>query len=305
MLAAFQATRPSGYENPLPKAALKSALGEKALAGSTQGDSQTPVFSLGKVQYSPPSVIKSLSVQNNILLLLAETGIVLIDLTNPSQEETLPPPWMPGSKPPEPDQVQIFADPQSQHVVLSVHASAENFYLPLKPPAGQAKQLKPLSKLRGNNITAVSFSAQPTALRDPVSTQDILLGTDEGKIIHTCLDAQESRALPFKSTERFSHTLALPFPEDEPITGLRHFLWEKRVALVVATTTHLYQFVARVNSNKEDPFDALQKTYADGKMLPKTLDLPGDERLAGTLHFSGETSSTLGRPKAVAWCAGQ
>lgn len=314
MLAAFGATRGSGYENAVPKQALASALGDKLLPNKAQDDaSSEPQFSLGRVQYTPPSDIKALQVQNNILVLVTDSAIVIIDLATPSQEETLPPPWRSPQgqqqQPPKADQLRLFLDPQALHAILSVHTTADNYYIPLKPPANsKGKQLKPLPKLKGLNLTAVSFTTSSSFTKvtptDASCSGDVLLATDEGKMIHTLFEAQESRAtLPFKSNERFSHTLSLSLT-DEPITGVRHFLWDRHICLLVTTANQLHQFVAKASSLNQDPFDALQRAFADGRMLPKTLELAGEDAVTTNSQLMFARCSA-GQPQDVAWFAGK
>lgn len=287
----------SAFENPLPSQVLSSTLGETPIPSTSASDHEPP-FSLGQVQYTPPSPIKSLSVQSNLLLLLTATSIVLIDLSKPSQEETLPAPW-PAHSAPEASQLTVFVDPQAQHVLLSVHTTGDNFYLPLKPAAGKARQIKPLSKLRGVSITAVSWSSDS----EPGSTGNLLFGTDEGKLIVTCLDAESaSRGLPpFKSTERFVRHLSLQF-DLAPITGLRYFTWEKdrKAGLLVATASKLWQCVARVTPGREDGYDALDRVYRDGHRQAKCMELPSDTEAVGELHFAVNQDQL-----SVAWHAGE
>ncbi|GAA5965015.1 hypothetical protein JCM8115_005683 [Rhodotorula mucilaginosa] len=183
-------------------------------------EADTPIFSLGQVQFTLPSALFSLSCANNVLV-LAVTGsapsrtaapapptshpqLIRIDLAHPTEVETIEIPLAqpqahgrntPAPAPPSLHKVHV--DPSGRHVLVST-SSGENFYLYVgvlpanlaSSNASPARKVRPLPRLKGAIVDSVAWSpssfASPSASTS-FSTREILLGTTTGQILETTL----------------------------------------------------------------------------------------------------------------------
>ncbi|GAA5992074.1 hypothetical protein JCM10908_000728 [Rhodotorula pacifica] len=182
-------------------------------------EAETPIFSLGQVQFTLPSALFSLSCANNVLV-LAVTGsapskssapasptshpqIIRIDLAQPTEVETIDIPLAQPQghgrntpTPTPPSLHKVHVDPSGRHVIVST-SSGENFYLyvgvlPANLPANvlSSRKTRPLPRLKGAIIDSVAWapssSSSPSSATS-FSTREILLGTTTGQILETNL----------------------------------------------------------------------------------------------------------------------
>ncbi|GAA5866874.1 hypothetical protein JCM3774_004586 [Rhodotorula dairenensis] len=270
--------------------------------------------------------------------------IIRIDLAHPTEVETieipLAQPQAHGRNTPTPAPPslhKVHVDPSGRHVVVST-ASGENFYLyvgtlPASLPANAAslppRKVRPLPRLKGAIIDSVAWA--PSSLASPASatnfsTREILLGTTTGQILETNLvdPALASDAGGFllpvpgraSSPERYVKQL-LTLPERQSIIGLRYEIWDRRrLAIVAATTTKVYQYVGdgamlgNQKHSRDDEAGLLETVlhfYASSDVRPKMLELPSDSTHS-ELHFCAPTRTDakegLARPKSMAWMTG-
>lgn len=218
----MQNTARSVCERDLPPGPTRGALEGQAdlprLPNEQEAD--TPIFSLGQVQFTLPSALFSLSCANNVLV-LAVTGsapsrtaapapptshpqLIRIDLAHPTEVETIEIPLAqpqahgrntPAPAPPSLHKVHV--DPSGRHVLVST-SSGENFYLYVgvlpanlaSSNASPARKVRPLPRLKGAIVDSVTWSpssfASPSASTS-FSTREILLGTTTGQILETTL----------------------------------------------------------------------------------------------------------------------
>lgn len=181
---------------------------------------------------------------------------------------------------------RLHADPSGRHVIIST-TTGDNFYvfvgsLPAGLPASASRRAKPLGRLKGAVIDAVSWSPSATSSSSvSFSTREILLGTATGQVLETTLldpaladSSSFSLPVPGRSSapERYVkhlHTLA----ERQAITGLRCETWGKRAAVIVTTKTRIYQFIGSLNGRREEEGGVLEpmfQHYSSGEVQPST-----------------------------------
>ncbi|GAA5923143.1 tethering complex subunit PEP3 [Sporobolomyces koalae] len=317
-------------------------------AGHTEDD-ESPIFSLGRVQFALPSPLFSLSCTSNILLLCvrgiarssptATSGgsspqLIRIDLDRPTEVDhydlPLPPPT--ASRTGAVTSLhQVHVDPTGRHVLVST-TTGDNYYLytgPLPsglPSSSAARKAKPLNRLKGAIIEAVSWAAptssstSSSSTSTSFSTREILLGTASGQILETLLvDPSLSEPSGFSipvpgrsGPERYVKQLCV-LPERHAITGLRYEVWGKRVAVIATTQSRIVQLVGSLHgssSRRDDDGGILElalQPYSSGQARPKTLELPGDAH-ASELHFfsppRAESKSGSLLPRSIAWLTG-
>lgn len=231
----------------------------------------TPIFSLGRVQFALPSPLHSLSCTSNILLLTlsglprpsntSSAGgqspqLIRIDLDKPTEVENIDLP----SPPPVTtrDGVvsslhRVHVDPTGRHVVIST-TNGDNFYvfigtLPTGGAPTSGRRAKPLARLKGAIIESVSWTPSSTSASSAsFSTREILLGTANGQILETTLldpslaeSSSFSIPVPGRSgaPERYVKLL-YTLPERQGITGLKCETWGKRATIIATTKTRIY-----------------------------------------------------------------
>ncbi|KAM0756677.1 hypothetical protein T439DRAFT_341664 [Meredithblackwellia eburnea MCA 4105] len=199
--------------------------GPKALIEAAQDQEQSlePMFSLGKVQFSLPSALFSLSCCSNILILTVigrpapttRSGqpaggggqppqVIRIDLDRPTEVETIdlfiPPPTLPVNsgynQKPSTTLHKVHVDPTGRHCLVTT-TTGDNYYLYIgvlppspSPSSQQPPQRRPkiLQKLKGAIIDSVSWSTSSgTSSSASFATRDMLLGTATGQVIETSL----------------------------------------------------------------------------------------------------------------------
>ena len=193
----------------------------------------TPIFELGRVQYTLPAPLVSLVVASDVLAMgLSSNVVVLIELAHPDQVIKIPIP----RKPSEFSIYKLFMDPSGRHLVVT-SLEGENWYLfrSWKKPK-QLKTFKMVIESVAWNKAALLSSSHLT------STREILIGARNGTIYEAVLDAEEDF---FKSQERYL-TAVFTLPERQPITGINFDFFPsmdpKKALIVAITTSRIYQF---------------------------------------------------------------
>ncbi|KAF9244574.1 Pep3/Vps18/deep orange family-domain-containing protein [Melanogaster broomeanus] len=271
---------------------LVRAVGWYALPELRPAD--TPIFDLGRVQYTLPAPLLSLAVSSDVLAMaLSSNVIILIELSHAEQVLQIPIP----RKPTEMTIHKIFLDPSGRHLIVTSH-QGENWYLyrGWKKP----KQLKSFNKLV---IESVAWNkAALLSSSHSLSTREFLFGTRGGGMFEAVLDAGEDL---FKSHERYLQLL-FSLPEKAPVTGIKFDLFapsDPKNALVIATTpSRIYQFSGTPDRRSDDGgrvFSSLFAMYRD--TAPKISELPGNLQHSELHFFTPNSDQALSLPKGLAW----
>ncbi|KIJ68589.1 hypothetical protein HYDPIDRAFT_165357 [Hydnomerulius pinastri MD-312] len=287
-----------GFEpSPYNDEALAEAEGIAGGGGTqfpTAAPANTPIFDLGRVQYTLPAPLVSLAVSSDILAMgLSSNVIVLIELSHAEQVLQIPI----TRKPTEMTIYKIFLDPSGRHLIITSH-QGENWYLyrGWKKP----RQLKSFNKLVIESV-AWNKSALLSSTHS-LSTREFLIGTRSGGIFEAVLDAGEDL---FKSQERYLQLL-FSLPEKAPITGIKFDMFpasDPKNALVIATTpSRIYQFAGVPDRRSDDGgrvFSSLFAVYRE--LAPKISELPGHLQYSELHFYTPNADQALSLPKGLAW----
>ncbi|OAX44376.1 hypothetical protein K503DRAFT_861432 [Rhizopogon vinicolor AM-OR11-026] len=253
----------------------------------------TPLFDLGRVQYTLPAPLVSLAVSSDILAMaLASNFIVLIELSHAEHVVTIPI----LRKPTEFTIHKIFLDPSGRHLIIT-SVQGENWYLyrGWKKP----KQLKTFKMI----IESIAWNkAALLGSTHSMSTREFLVGTRNGGIFEAVLDAGEDF---FKSQERYLQLL-FNLPEKHPVTGIKFDLFppsDPRNALIIVTTpSRIYQFAGSPDRRSEDGgrvFSSLFASYRE--TAPKISELPGNLQYSELHFYTPNADQALSLSKNLAW----
>ncbi|KAI8074843.1 Pep3/Vps18/deep orange family-domain-containing protein [Gongronella butleri] len=258
-------------------------------------------FHLDQVQFHLPALLTSMVVSNNILIVvLSNHRLLRVDLDDPLDVAEIE--WT--VRPSDGKLIGLHLDPTGRHLLLCTE-HGETYYL-----FHTWKKTKPLTRLRGMPITAVAWNQQ--ASTSQTSTQEILLGTQQGQLYETWLDPTDEF---FKKEERYVHLVyTLPVPDIPPphahdharITGLH----VDRIAntanyhVLATTSTRLYQFLGRAAPSNPAAHEAgaamfapLFAQYAN----PNFHELPGAIHASSLALYTAATSSTARTLCLFAW----
>lgn len=239
--------------------------------------SQTPIFNLSRVQYSPPGQIIDLQVNNNILVMAVRPmNLIIIDLAHADEIIRVEIPKMPVNAKdtsvdhtrPEEQRIQaLFADPSGRHLVVTLTTS-ETYYVSCANLAAitPAQPRKPrLLRLR----YPVSSLAWPPRLPGAATTNatpppvECLIASPNGTISTLLLPPQDDifnlKSVSLSKSLEKDHHVLYTLPEPDVITGLAYGFWkvggqeagkrgaagwtaERRVWVVVTTRQRMYDF---------------------------------------------------------------
>ncbi|OCH96211.1 hypothetical protein OBBRIDRAFT_744298 [Obba rivulosa] len=255
--------------------------------------SATPLFELGRVQYTLPAPLTSLVVCSDILSMgLSNNVIVQIELSRSEQVVKISIP----RKPSEFTIYKLFQDPSGRHLIIT-SLQGENWYL--------YRGWKKARQLKGFKMVIESIAWNRAALLSSshsTSTREMLIGSRNGTIYEVVLDAEEDF---FKSQERYLQQV-FTLPERHPVTGLRYDFFppsDPRRALVVVTTpSRIYQFVGVPERRSEEGgrvFSSLFASYRD--TAPKISELPGDIDHSDLQVFGPNADQAHSLPRSLAW----
>ncbi|KIK86558.1 hypothetical protein PAXRUDRAFT_831909 [Paxillus rubicundulus Ve08.2h10] len=289
------------YEGFEPSPFNDEALAEAdALVGGdgtqfpSSAPANTPIFDLGRVQYTLPAPLVFLAVSSDVLAMgLSSNVIILIELSHAEQVLQIPIP----RKPMEMTIHKIFLDPSGRHLIVTSH-QGENWYIyrGWKKP----RQLKSFNKLviesvAWNNSALLSSSHS-------LSTREFLFGTRSGGIFEAILDAGEDL---FKSQERYLQLL-FSLPEKAPITGIKFDVFlpsdPKNALVIVTTPSRIYQFAGPPDRRSDESgrvFSSLFAIYRE--TTPKISELPGNLQHSELHFFTPNADQALSLPKGLAW----
>lgn len=219
---------------------------------------EEPIFSLSRVQYTPPAPVVDMRVCSGLLvLLLASNNLILIRLSDEDSITTVPLP----RRPPEARVLRLFLDPSGRHILVTT-TQGENYYVYVPPPPqGQtrASQQVPKTRLLKNFkmvMESVAWGRGSNTTREIVT----LIGGNNGMIYEAKLDGNDAlirQQDPCQSVFRL--------PEQQAVSGL-HFEHGLAGHIVVfaTTATRMYTFVG-ASERRDDGrvFGALFSAYSD------------------------------------------
>ncbi|KAJ2880752.1 tethering complex subunit, partial [Coemansia aciculifera] len=235
-------------------AAATAAAASDGFITTTLDAEDAPIFSLDTVQFQVPNKIISLTVSNDILVLVIEGAKILrIKLQEAHNIVEADIPLNPTSL----RACNAFLDPTGRHLLLST-PQGENFYY-----YEGWDSAKPLSKMRSMEITAVAWNhmAWGTATSMPSSstTRTILFGTHDGKIYETELRPGSGDAKAKRSDLPARCVAELPVRERVTGIAMEPFPARRKQHLVlIATGTRIYQVIgAAADLESSRPNDRL------------------------------------------------
>ncbi|KAL6310046.1 Pep3/Vps18/deep orange family-domain-containing protein [Sparassis latifolia] len=253
----------------------------------------TPLFELGRVQYTLPASLVSLVVSSDVLSMgLSNNIIVQIELSRSEQVVKIQIP----RKPTEFTIYKLFLDPSGRHLLVT-SLQGENWYLyrGWKKPR-QLKSFKMVIESVAWNKAALLSSTHST------STRELLIGAKNGTIYEAVLDAEEDF---FKSQERYLQAV-FTLPERHPITGLKFDFFPpaepKRALVMLTTPSRIYQFVGIPDRRSDDGgrvFSGLFASYRE--TAPKIVELLGNTDYSELHVFAPNADQALSLPKGIAW----
>ncbi|KAK0565646.1 tethering complex subunit [Tilletia horrida] len=275
---------------------------------------------------------------------IASPRLVRIQLDDPERTEEAEVPLAPPSRsrnapPPSPSQQgphKMFADPSGRHLILSL-LSGDNFYW-----RSGWKKARILPRLKGLVLESVAWNRSASAAQtftskregtQMVTTREILLGTRSGDIYEAVLTAPVA---PGRDEGDFLDRLArrtaggggsseidrscrhvYTLSDRQPVIGLEAIPYttsggnsgdrQRKAAVIVATSTRIFEFVGPVGSARDPDadgdfvYDRLFEPYRSGMTPNLKSELPGDFE-ASQLHVSVPAQSRI--PKSLAWMTG-
>ncbi|KAJ2643398.1 tethering complex subunit [Coemansia sp. RSA 1694] len=232
-----------------------------------------PVFSLDTVQFQVPNKIISLSVSNDILVLVIEGAKILrIKLQEAHNIVEADIPLSPTSL----RACNAFLDPTGRHLLLST-PQGENFYY-----YEGWDSAKPLSKMKSMEITAVAWNhmAWSTAsLPSSSTTRTILFGTHDGRIYETELRPGSGDAKAKRSDLPARCVAELPVRERVTGIAMEPFPARRKQHLVlIATGTRIYQVIGAatdLESRSNDRLAVFESMLREGLAAPNFQEIPG------------------------------
>eukprot|EP00795_Rhopilema_esculentum_P013011 gene13011-3779_t len=257
---------------------------------SVKTEIDIPIFKREIKNYRPPANIVDFKVSNNIAAIAHENNVVTrLDLSNPSEVDNVE-----ISKRADDKIHKIFLDPTGRHLIVCMQ-SLESYHL-----GRNNKKAKALQKFKSHQIEAVGWNKINMS---ETATGEILIGTSKGTIYETSIEAEEKFFIQM-GAERYIKMLYdvnQGRRNEEPISGIhveRFPGTEKRMLVMVATPSQLYQFIG--DTGAEGPIFAPVFAVFEPNPAP-FLELPG------TLHHSDLAfyfSRPKEPPKLFAWITG-
>eukprot|EP00727_Mastigamoeba_balamuthi_P004186 m51a1_g13765 putative vacuolar protein sorting-associated protein 18 homolog (977) ;mRNA; r:253137-257178 len=279
---------PLSYEEELPA--------EEAPAAVAAGPA--PIFQLTHVS-SPRGLIHMAVADGIVIMAVARCHVVRLDTKNPQGVEDIEIPTRDSIH-------KVFVDPTGHHVLVSTRAE-ENFYL-----HSTFKKPKALSRMRGCVVESVAWCTQN---RDASATQEVLVGTTQGRIYETSFDIATERKfveLAGVGVGGKDQTWKQLYELGGPVSGLRYERFTptgtdpNRYFVMATTATQLYQFIGgptfeqmmayyeeKPSIYAESPPGATTASQLEffcpyGAMPQKFAWLTGPGVLHGTLSFGSQ-----------------
>ncbi|KAL6061226.1 tethering complex subunit [Balamuthia mandrillaris] len=244
---------------------------------------EDPIFSLQKIEYNPKDLKSMVVCNDTVILALRNNHLIRLRLDAPSELEEIE---FVNNKKVGKDQIhKVFMDPTGNHVVISM-VHRDNYYIHSSWP-----KPRNLSKMRGITIESIAWNTQNGS---NAVTSEILIGSNDGRIFETVIEAKDK--LFVEGKERYFKPV-YNMNEDMPVTGLRYEKFpptpsEPIKYFVMATTpTRIYQFIGGPT------FEAVFSNYEHN---PGFEELPGELNQSQLCFFS----KYQGLPKRFAWLTG-
>ena len=162
----------------------------------------------------------------------------------------------------------IHCDPQGYHCLVTLN-SKDTYYVHISSNTAIF-----LHNLHGFKVTSVAWDKNASHQ----STNEILLGTDDGGVIEMNIeyDPQSPKSINYRS---FSRVIELQ--GKHPIHGMQYEIFPgmpKRISVIIATPQTLYQFTGYANELQRPDFQSLFEKYRmDNTALQNAAhDVPGD-----------------------------
>ncbi|XP_023944562.2 vacuolar protein sorting-associated protein 18 homolog isoform X2 [Bicyclus anynana] len=258
-----------------------------------QLEDNTPMFSKQKMNFNPSDMITHVAVSSDFLVLAMANGkLFRLDLKMPDQHEEI---HYAKFVQPNSKLTAIFLDPLGYHLLMTFAArnkdgSPELVYLHRK-----SSKLKPVTKSKNYEVTEVGWNYENMSL---TSTGPILLGTSQGHILETELEAESDKMFT-ASQQYWRQIFDIGKGANTPITGIQFHRVNKtsKFFIFVTTPTRLYQFIGHAMMADDKP--SLQSIFHPYLTTPET----GFQEIPSTLKYSKlqfyfDKSSN---PKTFAW----
>ncbi|KAI5652101.1 pep3/Vps18/deep orange family domain-containing protein [Phthorimaea operculella] len=274
-----------------------------------QIEDNTPMFSKQKMNLTPSDAITHVAVGSDYLVLAQANGkLFRMDLKMPDNSEEI---QYTKYVQQNTKLTGIFLDPLGFHLLLAFaprnkDGNPELVYLHRK-----SNKPKSVTKSRNFEVTEVGWNYENIS---EVSTGPILLGTSQGHIIETELEADSDKS--FTASQQYWRQLPNYLPlyggkdieglifdigrgAETPITGLQfHRVGNSNKYFIFVTTpTRLYQFIGHAVTTDGKP--SLQTIFHQYLTCPETSfqEIPSSLKYS-RLQFFFDRNST---PKMFAW----
>ncbi|XP_034830412.1 vacuolar protein sorting-associated protein 18 homolog isoform X2 [Maniola hyperantus] len=241
-----------------------------------QLEDNTPMFSKQKMNFNPSDLITHVAVSSDFLVLAMANGkLFRLDLKMPDQHEEI---HYAKFVQPNSKLTAIFLDPLGYHLLMAFAArnkegSPELVYLHRK-----SIKLKPVTKSKNYEVTEVGWNYENKSL---TTTGPILLGTSQGHILETELEAESDKMFT-ASQQYWRQIFDIGRGMNTPITGIQFHRVSNtsKFFIFVTTPTRLYQFIGHAMMADDKP--SLQSIFHPYLTTPET----GFQEIPSTLKYS-------------------
>ncbi|KAG6452127.1 hypothetical protein O3G_MSEX007477 [Manduca sexta] len=258
-----------------------------------QLDDNVPMFSKQKMKLSPTDLITHAAVSSdNLVLAMANGRLFRLDLKAPDCETEI---HYTKFVQANSKLTGLFLDPLGYHLLMAFAAKTKDGYPELVYLHQKSMKLKSVSKSRSYEVTEVGWNSENTS---STTTGPILLGTSQGHILETELEANSDRM--FTASEQYwKQIFDIGKGQDTPITGIQfHRVGStSKYFIFVTTPTRLYQFIGHAIVTDDKP--SLQSVFYAYLTIPET----GFQEIPSTLKYSKLQFffDTNNKPKTFAW----
>nr|QHN70697.1 deep orange [Limenitis arthemis astyanax] len=258
-----------------------------------QLEDNTPMFSKQKMNFNPSDVITHVAVSSDFLVLAMANGkLFRLDLKMPDQHEEI---HYAKFVQPNSKLSAIFLDPLGYHLLMAFSAKNKDSNPELVYLHRKSSKLKTVSKSRNYEVTEVGWNYENTNL---YTTAPILLGTSQGHILETELEADSDKMFT-ASQQYWRQIFDIGKGNDTPITGIQFHRINKtsKYFIFVTTPKRLYQFIGHATFSDNKP--SLQSIFYSYLTTPETgfQDIPSTLKYSKLQFFFDKSNN----PKTFAW----
>ncbi|XP_072931688.1 vacuolar protein sorting-associated protein 18 homolog isoform X2 [Epargyreus clarus] len=242
---------------------------------SMQLEDNKPMFSKQKMNFNPSDRITFVAVASDFLVLAMANGkLFRLDLKNPDQQEEIH-----YAKYVQPNSrlTSIFLDPLGYHLLMSFtprnkDGNPELVYLHRK-----SSKVKVVAKSRNYEVTEVGWNYENTST---ATTAPILLGTSQGHILETELEANSDKMFT-ASHQYWRQVFDIGKGNDTPITGIefRRINSTTEYFIFITTPNRLYQFIGDAVFTDDKP--SLQYIFHSYLTIAESF-----QEIPSTLNYS-------------------